>query len=158
MPLTYNLIDKLQREIPGYNESPLTLSDFDALCQREGIVTFEHKMPARGWLFVKDGIPVIVINKNLSSGHRAFVGFHEYFHHEFHPGGHHYYRKLGLVNKIELQASTMAAIAIIPTDRLAIDLKKGESLGDKYDIPKYLVDFRLRVYEMYRQLRMFRDV
>jgi len=158
MPLTYELIEKLEREIPGYNKRPLNLCDFETLCGRKGIVAFEHKMPARGWYFIKGDQPFIVINSGLSKGHQAFVGFHEYFHHRYHPGGHHFYKRLGITNRVEMQASTMAAIAIIPTQILKEDLLIHESLQEKYDIPQYLADFRLRVYRMYRQLRMFRDV
>lgn len=158
MPLTYQIIERLSYEIPGYNVKPLALDDFEALCSREGIVTIYHKMPSRGWYFVMKGVPFIVINKYLSSGHKTFVGYHEYFHHKYHPGGHHYYNTLGLQNKVELQASTMAAIAIIPTDIFERDIEIGENICDKYNIPKYLVDFRLRVYNMYRQLRMFWDI
>lgn len=158
MPLTYQIIERLSREIPGYNVRPLTFDDFEALCSRDGIVTFCHKMPSRGWYFVMKGTPFIVINKYLSSGHKTFVGYHEYFHHRYHPGGHHYYNTLGLQNKVELQASTMAAIAIIPTEVFEKDIEFGEDIGDKYNIPKYLVDFRIRIYSMYRQLRMFSDI
>ncbi len=158
MTLTYEIIEKLTLAIPGYNERPLVLSDFEALCAREGIVTFEHRMPARGWYFVREEVPFIIINKRLSVGHKAFVGFHEYFHHRFHPAGHHHYLRIGMKDRVEREASTMAAVAIIPTPRLFEDLKGGVSIEEKYDIPKYLADFRIRVWEDYRQLSMFRDV
>ena len=158
MPLTYELIEKLEREIHDYNRQPLNLFDFESLCAREEIVLFEHRMPSRGWYFVMGNQPFIVINNGLSNGHKAFVGFHEYFHHRYHPGGHHFYERLGIIDRVELQASTMAAIAIIPTQHLRHDLQKNESLREKYDIPQYLVDFRLRVYRMYRQIRIFCDV
>lgn len=158
MTLTYEIIEKLMEAIPGYNVRALGLSDFEALCVRDGIITFEHKMPARGWYFVKDGVPFIIINKNLSAGHKAFVGFHECFHHRFHPGGHHHYKTIGMKDRIEREASTMAAVAIIPTPLLVSDLGDGVSLEEKYDIPKYLAEFRKRVFDDYRQIRMFRDV
>ena len=158
MTLTYEIIEKLTAAIPGYNIRPLSLVDFEALCARDGIVTFEHRMPARGWYFVKEGVPFIVINRNLSAGHKAFVGFHEYFHHRFHPGGHHHYLRIGIKDRIEREASTMAAVALVPTPALGRDLREGISLEEKYDIPKYLAEFRIRVWEDYRQLRMFRDV
>ena len=158
MPLTYELIEKLEREIPDYNRLPLSLFDFESLCAKEKIVSFEHRMPSRGWYFIMGDQPFIVINNGLSKGHKAFVGFHEYFHHRYHPGGQHFYKRLGITDRVELQASTMAAIAIIPTQHLRHDLQEHESIREKYDIPQYLVDLRLRVYRMYRQLRMFRDV
>lgn len=158
MPLTYEIIEKLEAVIPGYNVRALTLADFEALCVRDSIVFFEHRMPARGWYFVRQDVPVIVINSRLSAGHRAFVGFHEYFHHRFHPGGHHHYTAIGLKDRIEREASTMAAVAVVPTPGLERDLREGVSLEEKYDIPKYLAEFRIRVYDHYRQIRMFRDV
>jgi Zn-dependent peptidase ImmA (M78 family) len=158
MPLTYEIIEKLRTVIPDYNVRALTLSDFEELCVRDGIVAFEHRMPARGWYFVKDTIPFIVINRRLSAGHRAFVGFHEYFHHRFHPGGHHHYTTIGMKNRIEREASTMAAVAVVPTAALEKDLAEGVCIEEKYDIPKYLAEFRIKVYEHYRQIRMFRDV
>jgi Zn-dependent peptidase ImmA (M78 family) len=158
MPLTYEIIERLEATIPGYNVRALGLADFEALCTRDGVVSFEHRMPARGWYFVKEGVPFIVINKRLSAGHRAFVGFHEYFHHRFHPAGHHHYTRIGMTDRIEREASTMAAVAVIPTPELVRDLTEGVCLQEKYDIPKYLAEFRVRVYEAYRQIRMFRDV
>jgi Zn-dependent peptidase ImmA (M78 family) len=158
MTLTYDIIERLCLDIPGYNERPLCLSDFEALCAREGIVTFEHRMPSRGWYFVKEGVPFIIINKRLSVGHKAFVGFHEYFHHRFHPAGHHHYLRIGMKDRVEREASTMAAVAIIPTRVLARDLEDGRNIEEKYDIPKYLAEFRIRVWQDFRQLRMFRDV
>ena len=157
MPLTYEIIEKLEAVIPGYNVRALTLADFEALCARDGILSFEHRMPARGWYFVKEDMPFIIINSRLSAGHRAFVGFHEYFHHRFHPGGHHHYTAVGLKDRFEREASTMAAVAVIPTAALERDLSEGVSIEEKYDIPKYLAEFRIRVYEHYRQIRMFRD-
>jgi Zn-dependent peptidase ImmA (M78 family) len=115
-------------------------------------------MPARGWYFVKEDVPFIIINSRLSAGHRAFVGFHEYFHHRFHPGGHHHYTAVGLKDRFEREASTMASVAVIPTPALEKDLAEGASIEEKYDIPKYLAEFRIRVYEHYRQIRMFKDV
>ncbi len=158
MPLTYAIIEELQTVIPGYNVRPLALADFEALCARDGIVSLEHRMPARGWYFVKEGVPFIIINRRLSAGHRAFVGFHEYFHHRFHPGGRHHYTSIGMADRIEREASTMAAVAVVPTAVLEKDLAEGVSIEEKYDIPKYLAEFRIRVYEAYRQIRMFRDV
>ena len=152
MPLTYDLIKRLSEDIPGYNQRPQTFPDFEALCAQNGIVTFEHTMPSRGWYFVMRGYPFIVINKNILPGHKTFVGFHEYFHHRFHPGGHHFYTSLGIDNKVELQASILAAIAVIPTPLLGDDLARGENLAEKYALPGYLVDFRLKTYEDYREL------
>jgi Zn-dependent peptidase ImmA (M78 family) len=157
MSLIYKIITQLNAEIPGYNERPLTYADFEDLCQRDGIITFEHKMPARGWYFMMDEQPFIVINRSIFPGHKTFVGFHEYFHHKYHPGGYHYYNAIGVNNKIERQASAIAAVAIIPTKHLEIDIKRGEDISDKYEIPKYLVDFRLKIYDSYRQHQMFEN-
>jgi len=151
MSLTADLIERLEQEIPSYNVRPLSLNDFEALCVAEGIITFEHTMPARGWYFVIKGVPFIVINKHLSPGHKTFIGFHEYFHHKYHPGGHLYYKTLAMENKIELQASVMAAIAIIPTAGLALDLIGGESVPEKYNIPIHLAEFRLMVHRVYER-------
>jgi len=157
MPLVSEIIDQLSSEIPGYNKRPLTYRDFEDLCHREGIVAFEHRMPARGWYFTMYDHPFIVINRKLLSGHKTFVGFHEYFHHRFHPGGYHHYHTIGVNDKIERQASALAAVAIIPTEHLRADIGRGEDISEKYEIPKYLADFRLKVYDSYRQLKMFED-
>ena len=131
MPLTYEIIEKLMAVIPGYNVRALTLADFEALCARDGIVALVHRMPARGWYFVKDDVPFIVINNRLSAGHRAFVGFHEYFHHRFHPGGHHHYTAIGIKDRIEREASTMAAVAVVPTAALETrPRRRGISRGE----------------------------
>ena len=72
-------------------------------------------MPVWGRCFLKGDQPSIVTNSGMSKGHQAFVGFHEYFHHRCHPGGSHFFKSLGLTDRATIEASTMAAMAIIAT-------------------------------------------
>jgi len=155
MPFTAEIISELECEIPGYNEIPLTLKDFEETAERHDLIVSFQTIPWNGWLLRLDGLTFVIINKNLRNGHKAFVGFHEFFHHKYHPGDFFFYEKLRISNRVEYQASTMASLAIMPTPMLIDDLMAKMNvfdLGEKYDVPRYIVEFRLRVYKAYRQL------
>ncbi|MEW6613993.1 MAG: ImmA/IrrE family metallo-endopeptidase [Thermodesulfobacteriota bacterium] len=156
MSLTEEIIYSLESKIPKYNKTPLNYDDFESLCEKEGIITYQCKIPWNGWYLVIDDHPCIIIKKRLMEGHKTFVGFHEYFHFKYHPGTTHFYLARNWLSKIERQASILAALAIIPTCCLIDDIKNNEDISEKYSVPKYLVDFRLDVYDGYRQLKLRR--
>ncbi len=153
MPVTEELVRRLEREIPGYNLRPLDLDDLDGLCEREGVVLVRHPFPGLGLTFRRHGHPVIAVNDTLPAGHAAFVGFHEYFHHLFHPGTAHYYAgSPNWLNKIEAQASVLAALAVWPTPLLVRDLEAGQTPARPDDLPDYVVELRLKAHAHYLSL------
>ncbi len=153
MPLTEDLIIRLEREIPGYNYRPLSVEDVERACNEAGVVLLFHPLPGYGLLFHRYSVPVIAVNHRLGPGHAAFVGFHEYFHHRFHPGSIHTYSgRLHWLDKVEIQASILAALAVIPTPRLREVLARGEPLAEAWPLPRYVLDFRLKVHQQYQDL------
>jgi len=159
MPLTEDLVSRLESEIDGFNRRPLGLEDLERLCEAADVVLVFHPFPGQGILFRRHGRPVIAVNRRLSPGHAVFVGFHEYFHHRFHPGSVHTYMATPYwLDKIELQASILAALAVLPTPLLVEGLARGEPLAELCPAPRYILDFRLQVHRGYEDLLRQRKV
>ncbi len=153
MPLTEELVSRLESEIPGYNHRPLGLDDLEQVCHAADVVLIFHPFPGQGLLFRRYGQPVIAVNSNLSPGLKAFVGFHEFFHLRFHPGAIHNYTATPLwLDKVELQASVLAALAVMPTPLVVDALARGESLTDISLLPEELLGFRLEIHRRYQDL------
>ncbi len=159
MPVTEEVISRLETEIPDYNHQPLTLHHLEALASEEGFDLVVQPLPVDG-LHVppEDGRGrVILVNSRLMPGHRDFVGWHEYFH-KLHPGEPSYYRRGGYFDsKNELQASILAAVAVMPTPVLmrigheASFLDTGVLRGH-FEVPNHLARFRLKVLDGYQNL------
>ena len=153
MPLTEELITLLEAEIPGYNRRPLGVEDLERVCEASGVVLLFCPLPGHGLCFRRHGVPVIAVSKRLRGAHRVFVGFHEYFHYRFHPGTIHTYSASNhWLKKIELQASILAALAVLPTPGLEEYLAAGEDLIHISSLPTDVVRFRLKVHQEYQDL------
>ncbi|MBU0516298.1 MAG: ImmA/IrrE family metallo-endopeptidase [Proteobacteria bacterium] len=159
MPVTEEIIHRLEAEIPEYNHHPLTLHHLEDLAGKEGFDLVVRPLAVDG-LNVPGGSGhgrVILVNQRLMPGHRDFVGWHEYFH-KLHPGELAFYRRARYFDsKIELQASILAAVAVMPTPVL---MEIGQEarfldptvLRGHFEIPNHLARFRLKVLDGYQNL------
>lgn len=153
MPLTKDLVTLLESEIRGYNQRPLAMEELEVICDQAGLVLVHSPFPGTGAYFRCKGLPVIAVDSRLNPEYAAFVGFHEFFHFRFHPGSIHTYDNTTYwLDKVELQASILASLAVIPTPFLVDTLISGDSLSRHSQLPEHVLELRLRVHQNYRNL------
>lgn len=164
MPVTAALINRLEAEIPGYNKRPLTLQDLGIIAEVEGFRLVKTPMNVDGMSIpAESGHPrTVAVNSRLMAGHRDFVGWHEYFH-KLHPNKIAYYRRGRYYESSnEIEASGLAAVAIMPTPML---IEIGRDVGRldvdvlryHFEIPIHLARFRLNVLDGYQDLLRARE-
>ena len=158
LPVTEEIIQRLEYEIPGYNRQPLTIKELEVLTAEERVDLIIEPMGV-------DGISIppengrgrmIMVNSRLMPGHRDFVGWHEYFH-KYHAELAFYRRGEYFVSKIELQASILAAVAVMPTPMLIeigheVGYLDSDVLRKHFEIPLHLAKFRMKVLDGYQNL------
>jgi len=87
----------------------LSLDDFDALAEAQGILVIEGALDFPGCFLYHQRRPVILLNRNQSHARRTLTAWHEYGHFLFHTPGH-----FGLHGKTELEADLIAYCALVP--------------------------------------------
>jgi Zn-dependent peptidase ImmA (M78 family) len=136
-------IDRISREIPGFNERSLNLEDLYKRCDTHHM--FISEMPMRrlhGCSFYdEDEQPCLLINSLLNEAERIVAGWHEFAHLLLHtPDGSVFCSTGNLWNhsKTEAQAQTIGVLALIPQTMLHEDLS---------GYPRKIVMYRHQVWQ-----------
>lgn len=137
------LMEKLSRY--GWNEREQTEDDFYQICEDEKVLVFEFEMRRAGMYGVCEGVPVILLNKNLRGVKKLEVAFHELGHHFFHSPAMCLYTR-NLTRRHQMEAQVVAVVALMPKTKLGEFLRNSDNLAE---YPKKLVKFRLEILEVY---------
>jgi Zn-dependent peptidase ImmA (M78 family) len=143
-----SLIERMGRQIAGFNERPLTLDDFYRECDRRGITAEEVRLrQLHGFALYDGGTPGIVLNSLLGAPDRTVAAFHELTHVlDQVPFPHVCMSRPDNWNrsKQERQAQAVGLVAVIPR-RLLIDLTLDE-IAAEYGYPRRLVAERMQLW------------
>jgi len=101
----------------GWNERPLTETDFHRLCRKYKIKVEEMPLSAGGFYYRLLGKDFIAIDSKLSHPKKLFVMFHEFAHFLMHAPGHNAtanFHGVGKQTRYEREADAFALVALIP--------------------------------------------
>lgn len=132
----------------GWNERPLTESDFYALCRRHKIVVDEIPLRVSGFYYCVKGGHYIAIDSKLPRQEKLFVMFHEFAHYLMHAPNTHEtasYHGVGHKTRKEVEADIFALVAMIP--RTWLETRTPEDIIDHDSIAPSRLSERLGVYE-----------
>ncbi|MGH9949446.1 MAG: ImmA/IrrE family metallo-endopeptidase [Pyrinomonadaceae bacterium] len=105
----------------GWNERPLTETDFYKLCRRFKITVDEIPLRVSGFYYCVMGRHFIAIDSKLPPKKKLFVMFHEFAHFLMHAPNTNEtasYHGLGRQTRKEREADMFALVALIPRDWL----------------------------------------
>jgi Zn-dependent peptidase ImmA (M78 family) len=126
----------------GWNERPLSYSDFEASCEQQEIIVQRAPIQTLGMYFVCEGQPFITLSTQLHGVRLWLVAWHELAHHLLHPPGLRCFSP-GTVSKLEAEAQAIAICAVIDENTLYKILAQGEL----HDFPKDLLKLRMKTVE-----------
>jgi Zn-dependent peptidase ImmA (M78 family) len=144
------LYDKISGLEIGWNERPLSETDFYSLCKRFGITVDEMPLSVSGFYYCVMGRHFIAVNSGLAPARKLFVMFHEFAHYLMHAPNLHEmasYHGVGRQTRKEYEADVFAIIALLP--RRLIDSKTSAELVDHEGFDPEIVRERLRILERY---------
>ncbi|MFZ1700806.1 MAG: ImmA/IrrE family metallo-endopeptidase [Pyrinomonadaceae bacterium] len=133
----------------GWNERPLTESDFHRICKSFKITVTEMPLRVSGFYYRVMGRDFIAIDSRLTGSEKLFVMFHELGHFLFHTpetGATANFHGIGHKTRYESEADAFALAAIIPFAMLRSNLT--EQLIDEGFSAKMIAE-RLVVYERF---------
>lgn len=141
------IIERLLKSIPQLNTREMTESDFYKLCRKEKISLAEIPLKENiyGYYTNIKGKAYIVINKTLPKMLWLEVAFHELGHHYLHSPVPQsvFFNSRNLSHKQELEAQTLALLALIPKP----SLEKIEQEPDLiFEYPLHLIEERLKLF------------
>jgi Zn-dependent peptidase ImmA (M78 family) len=111
------IVNKIKSLAFGWNERPLTESDFYRLCKRFQIRVTEMPLATGGFYYRVKGRDFIAISSRLAGSKRLFVMFHELGHFLLHvPDGGvtANFHGVGRRTRKEREADMFALCALIP--------------------------------------------
>lgn len=144
------IIKRLIEFIPHLNSRELTEDDFYKLCRREKVAVREMPLKENiyGYYTNLKGKSYIVINRNLSKMRWLEVAFHELGHHYLHAPVPQsvFFNSQDLTHKQEVEAQTLALLALIPQPIL----QEIENDADViFDYPLHLIEERIKLFHDY---------
>ncbi|MEJ7623225.1 MAG: ImmA/IrrE family metallo-endopeptidase [Pyrinomonadaceae bacterium] len=143
------LVDKIKKLKIGWNETPLTESDFYRLCRRQRIGITEMPLRVGGFYYRVIGRDFIAIDSRLSGYQKLAVMFHELGHFLFHvpeSGVTANFHRVGHETRPEREADVFALCSLIP--KWLIDKNNPQDLIDE-GFPAEMVQKRLFIRERY---------
>lgn len=145
------ILRRLLRSIPHLNSRELTEADFHKICRKEKITLAEMPLKAHiyGYYTNIKGKAFIVINRNLPKPRWLEVAFHELGHHFLHAPvpTSVFFNSQNLTHRQELEAQTLALLALIPTPTL----KEIENEPDLvFEYPLHLIEERIKLFHDFR--------
>ncbi len=141
------ILKRLLKLIPHLNRRELTEADFYKICRREKITVVEIPLKEHiyGYYTNYKGKAVIVINQNLPKLRWLEVAFHELGHHFLHAPVPKsvFFNSQNLTHRQELEAQTLALLALIPRSTLERIEQEPDLI---FDYPLHLIEERIRLY------------
>lgn len=128
----------LRNTPPEWNVRALTEADFWDYCDTAKIIVREIPLEQPGCRIVHRGQSHIFLSDQLRGVERLHVMYHELGHHWLHPPRVQFFR--GWNKKIELEANTVAACALIPRTMLAHYWPS--EIIEEFGYPASLIEFR----------------
>jgi len=134
----------------GWNSRIFTEDDFARLCRKEKIKVIEIALIVPAFYLTTRGRRCIYLDHRLRGARRLHAAFHELAHYFLHvgaePNAAFYFMREPRARE-ELEAETFAAVALIPQCVLR-EMSPGE-IEEAFNYPRELVEFRLKVFELY---------
>lgn len=123
-----HILTKLFTSVPQLNQRELTETDFFNICDRENInVRYTTEMKS-GCYVIFDKKHYIFLNRNLKGLKFLKIAFHELAHYFLHfPSQTNFgvaFFDVHQKAKMDIEANTLAALALIPFDRIDIENSK----------------------------------
>ena len=143
-------LDKISNLRIGWNESPLTESDFYRLCKQFRIRVEEVEIATDGFYFRLKGRDFIAVKRKLSGPRKLAVMFHELAHFLFHvpeSGVTANFHNVGLRTRKEIEADVFALCALIP--KSWIESRSVEELVKDDGFPAEMIAARSEIYQRY---------
>ena len=143
------LIDKITGLRIGWNEHPLTESDFYRLCKRFKVSVTEMPLATGGFYYRVMGRDFIAVDSRLAPTEKLFVLLHELGQFLFHTpgsGATANFHGVGRRTRKEYEADVFALCALIP--RIWIDSRSHEDLMDE-GFTAEMISERLKILERY---------
>jgi Zn-dependent peptidase ImmA (M78 family) len=140
-------LEKIRALKVGWNERPLTESDFYRLCRRHKIVVEEMPLRVSGFYYSMMGRHFIAIDSELAPAKKLFVMFHEFAHYLMHApdrGATASFHGIGRITRKEREADLFALVAILPRTLLEKHTA-AELIEDGFD--RDTVRDRLSIFE-----------
>ncbi len=144
------LIEKVSQLGIGWNERPLTESDFYQICKRLKIKAIEMPLRVSGFYYRVMGQDFIAIDSRLCGQKRLAVMFHELGHYLFHTpesGATANFHGVGIRTKKECEADIFAICAIIPRNWLTS--RDPHLLAEDDGFPPEMISQRYEIFELY---------
>jgi Zn-dependent peptidase ImmA (M78 family) len=151
------LAAKARRLRVGWGKRPLTEDDFHQLREQHGVLLLEvDNDVGRTWFGLKwkgyyttvDGVPAIVINKELRGLERLRVLLHEFGHHLLHAPETCFFSDSS-IEKTEVEAEIFALVALIPKSMLPRLMSWNLFDEDEDLLPVRLLKRRKEIYDLY---------
>ena len=144
------LTDKIKNLHIGWNERPLTESDFYRLLKRFKVKVQEMPLTTGGFYYRVMGRDFIAVDSRLAPTEKLFVLFHELGHFLFHApetGATANFHGVGRRTRKECEADVFALCAMIP--REWIESRCHEELVDDEGFTPQMLAERLNILKRY---------
>ncbi len=139
------LTDKIFNLNIGWNERPLTESDFYRICKRFRIGVTEMPLTTGGFYYRVMGRDYIAVDSRLAGAKKLLVLFHELGHFLLHTpesGATANFHAVGGRTRQEIEADAFALCAVIPkplledrtVDELVFEGIDPETLAERFDL------------------------
>lgn len=144
------LAAKISKLNIGWNERPLTESDFNDVCLRFDVTVVEAPLMTRGFYYRAMGRDFIAVSSRLNGAERLAVLFHELGHfllHAPHTRAFAGFHGVGRRTRREIEADVFALCALIPA-RTVVRRSRDELLDEGFSLD--LLAARFEIYEHYQ--------
>ncbi len=148
--MTQFFLDKIKLLNIGWNERPLTESDFHGLCRRFRVTAEEMPLRVSGFYYSVKGGHYIAIDCKLPPAEKLLVMFHEFAHFWMHApdaGVTANFHGVGRRTRKEAEADAFAVCALIP--RGWLESRTPEEIIEEEGISPAVMLERRRVFEEY---------
>lgn len=136
-----SLAPRILDVLPDWNRRIHFEDDAERVCADFGVIRIDTDLITDlGEYKIRDGFPVILIQKFISSRYRNLVLHHEIGHFILHPATAARFSDAVTKKKIEKEANFVAAVAILP--RYILEIKTLAEIADEFNIPHKIILFR----------------
>lgn len=145
--MSHTLTEVIKYKIPEWNCKIFSLEDIPGLCNALKVGYVEAAIAPLGEYVIYNGIPIIVVKKNLGRPLSLWVVLHELGHHLLHHPLTHHFSKTSL-SRLDYEANFFAAIAMMPT-HLCRAMSPSE-IKEFYGYPEKIIEIRREITELFK--------